>query len=490
MAHLLLLLLLRSRCVAGLFKVGADGAAELACVELSDDHTASDPAERERCQAEHPSDPRCLIQMSEDDDDWRVKAICAFTRSLGDCQMKDKGASTLYNTYVSTKIMPRPGAKAKGQAERTKPYILSRPEFKDQVVADGFVIVGCDGVWDEMTSEEAVAIVGRLLLADTSANSSRPTDAPDVADIAVLFIDEVPHIQPNTPCPHIVSPWPPIARLATDRSVHPQLLARATARIVATYEEEEGLTLAELKARPVGKVDYSHRSCLHDDITVIIMRFESNGEEGVGTSEAVEAAVAAVCASDAEKLLATARQVYDKIDVDGSGSITGDEIAMLAAKMGRALEPAVLKAAMAELDADGSGEIDFAEFSAWWTRWAQQSKSNKQRSGLDGVIAEIVADVAESASAAGEGGRGGFDRQILDLVKVMEGKTPAELETEFKELDADGSGELELAEVAELVTKVFGSAVEAAVVAACFKEMDRDDSSAVDLEEFVGFFSG
>lgn len=49
---------------------------------------------------------------------------------------------------------------------------------------------------------------------------------------------------------------------------------------------------------------------------------------------------------------------------------------------------------MAELDADGSGEIDFTEFSAWWQRWAQQRTSAKQRSGLDGVISEIVADVA------------------------------------------------------------------------------------------------
>ena len=41
------------------------------------------------------------VQMSEEEDDWRVKLICAFTRSIGDCQMKDKTASTLYNTYTT-----------------------------------------------------------------------------------------------------------------------------------------------------------------------------------------------------------------------------------------------------------------------------------------------------------------------------------------------------------------------------------------------------
>ena len=74
--------------------------------------------------------------MSEEDDDWRVKAICAFTRSIGDLQMKDKAASTLYNSYVTAKVMPRPGAKAKGEVDKTAPYILNTPTFKEQVVSN------------------------------------------------------------------------------------------------------------------------------------------------------------------------------------------------------------------------------------------------------------------------------------------------------------------------------------------------------------------
>lgn len=44
-------------------------------------------------------------------------------------------------------------------------------------------------------------------------------------------------------------------------------------RCRANYEEEEDLTLAELKSRPPGKADWSDRSHLHDDITVIILHF-------------------------------------------------------------------------------------------------------------------------------------------------------------------------------------------------------------------------
>ena len=97
--------------------------------------------------------------------------------------MKDKAASTLYNSYVTAKVMPRPGAKAKGEVDKTAPYILNTPTFKEQVVeGEGFVIVGCDGVWDEMSSEEAVGIVANLLI--------DYAEQPD-ADIATLFVDEV-----------------------------------------------------------------------------------------------------------------------------------------------------------------------------------------------------------------------------------------------------------------------------------------------------------
>ena len=44
----------------------------------------------------------------------------------------------------------------------------------------------------------------------------------------------------------------------------------------STIPEEEGMTLADLKARPQGKADLSHRSCLHDDITCIIVHFQTD----------------------------------------------------------------------------------------------------------------------------------------------------------------------------------------------------------------------
>ena len=167
-----------SRCVVGLYEDGT-----LKTINMSEDHAACHAREKKRVQDEHPRDPTALVQMSEDDDDWRVKGICAFTRSLGDTQMKDKAAATLYNSYTrGWKVMPRPGVKAKGEPERTKPYISNEPEFKQQVVNDGFAIIGCDGVWDEMSSDEAVKIVADLI----QNHESDPSK-----NIADMFIEKV-----------------------------------------------------------------------------------------------------------------------------------------------------------------------------------------------------------------------------------------------------------------------------------------------------------
>ena len=79
--------------------------------------------------------------------------------------------------------MPRPGVRAKGDPEKTKPYIANVPEHTEQRdMGDGFLIVACDGVWDEMSSEEAVHIVAKLILDNADDDS---------ADIAELFIEQV-----------------------------------------------------------------------------------------------------------------------------------------------------------------------------------------------------------------------------------------------------------------------------------------------------------
>ncbi len=59
--------------------------------------------------------------------------------------------------------------------------------------------------------------------------------------------------------------------------------------------------------------------------------------------------------------------IFELMDEDGGGVLDKDEIRSLARAMGVKLTDGELKDAMAEMDEDGSGEVDFEEFYHWWT---------------------------------------------------------------------------------------------------------------------------
>ena len=395
-----------------------DWQGALSTHNLSEDHAAWDAAEMERIRTDHPSDPNVLVQMSEDDEDWRVKGICAFTRSIGDCQMKDKTAASLYNSYSSVKVTPRPGVKkpsgaaqgrsraltltgaeltlneaeladaagaAADSAEPTKPYIINGADFcSHSGLEDGFVIIGCDGVWDEMSSEEAVKIVGELI-------RKHAHDAD--ANLADLFIERV--------------------------------LMKAVVRLQETDPDEEELTLEEMKARPQGKKDPSHRSCLHDDITVLILHFQTD------LSMQVASKVNLTLSSDPAEM---AKQLFAQIDVNGDGLLDAEEIAGLAMKLGKKLSEAELADAMKDMDGDGDGSVDVDEFAAWWKERGITSWDNV-------VAVELFAEVDEN-------GDGQLDAtEIAALMKRLgKAMSPGELEAAMGEMDSDGDGAVSSAE--------------------------------------------
>jgi hypothetical protein len=65
--------------------------------------------------------------------------------------------------------------------------------------------------------------------------------------------------------------------------------------------------------------------------------------------------------------LKSPRQWFDIFDVDGSGSLDASQLATLyRTAREEQLSKKDLKAALAAMDTDGSGAIEFAEFEAWW----------------------------------------------------------------------------------------------------------------------------
>ncbi len=303
-----------SRAVFGV--TSAYGASADA-IPLSWDHACEHKDERTRLCSEHPAERPydVIINCGGDDgypDDYRVKGVCSFTRSIGDFQMKDKDAAATYNSHTQGyKVVPRPGVVPAGQASINKPYIINEPTFATQVssrtmrpvlvcadachfqscnnihdgwvglcsqaIQDGFLIVACDGVWDELSNEQAVRIVDKVT-----------SDSPFTATRHAVF-----HSRPAMPMradpPRLSAqllkehpePDAPIAELFID-----QVLKYAVKRIKSEIPEEKHITLEKMKARPVGKADYTCRSCLHDDITAFIVQFSGVGNLGVQVPEA------------------------------------------------------------------------------------------------------------------------------------------------------------------------------------------------------------
>ena len=385
---------------------------------LSVDHTAENLLERQRIQALHPYDPHVVVDLSSpsqtypdkqhapsdmaEPPDWRVKKIAAFTRSIGDLQLKEKNTSALFNSYMApeNRIMPRPGIVRKNSNVPTPPYISTDAEVQ-QVLVPGmgrydlsssanpsFVIIACDGVWDEMTSEEAVDCVGDLL--------SQYPNRTEV-NIAELFIEKV--------------------------------LEQVVERLRETDEDEKDLTLHEFKQRPKGKATDRSRSLLHDDITVIIIQLGSGkafyrgrrarSGRGLGGRNASVTSLKSLQKAmlrkhsnrisdpmrvieerlqkhDPERLekdkqimamneyftgmnLRHLKILFSALDVDGNGTLDREEIERLINQvMLTNVSPDVVALAFEEMDTDHSGAVDFLEFVSFFGHQAGKDEGKRE----------------------------------------------------------------------------------------------------------------
>lgn len=213
-----------SRCVVG--SICSDSGI-LEAIEMSKDHSATTDSERLRVRTEHAQDPHVIKEQWDEiveEYAWFLKNRARFTRSLGDSCMKDVECARYYNDRVPdglAKMLPLP----------KKPYVSNKTEVRMRRVAAGdqFVIVACDGLWDEVTSDQAVHTVRTFI--DT--HGSRANIAQHLIDFA---------------------------------------LTKIVRRLRAEEPDLELHSIADLKAIPPG--GYGRRG-LHDDITIIVMIYDT-----------------------------------------------------------------------------------------------------------------------------------------------------------------------------------------------------------------------
>ncbi|KAF9266000.1 protein serine/threonine phosphatase 2C [Marasmius fiardii PR-910] len=135
-----------SRAVLGRKIKAKDGGKDTYAVHvLTVDQNAHNPAEVARMKAEHPGE-----NLFEDGTvmGWRV------TRAFGNAAYKwsVETQRKLYTRFLGDRPM---------DDKKTPPYLTAEPVVTNFVVEPGdFLVMGSDGLWDCLTNEEVVGLVG------------------------------------------------------------------------------------------------------------------------------------------------------------------------------------------------------------------------------------------------------------------------------------------------------------------------------------------
>ncbi|KAI1305405.1 hypothetical protein EDD11_004996 [Mortierella claussenii] len=142
-----------SRAVMGVREPLPDGGHVWRAVPLSFDQTGRNPWEVKRLQDEHPAEKDTVIKRG------RVLGGLEPTRAFGDARYK-------WSKDIQDKVFRLfPAYRQPNKYLSTPPYVTAKPVVRHHKLQpeDRFMIMATDGLWDKLTSEEAVQLVGNLL---------------------------------------------------------------------------------------------------------------------------------------------------------------------------------------------------------------------------------------------------------------------------------------------------------------------------------------
>ncbi|KAJ7490904.1 phosphatase 2C-like domain-containing protein [Mycena latifolia] len=169
-----------SRAVLGRRRTTADGRTVYDVHVLSADQTARNPAEAARLAAAHPGEPELMDMERGRLLGWGI------TRAFGDGVMK--WSRELQTRMQQTVLGDKPRATL-----LTPPYFTAAPEITSTAVEPGdFVVLASDGLWDCLTNEEAVGLVGLWLAKNDPAVPSTGMPVEGLGEEGVIERAELP----------------------------------------------------------------------------------------------------------------------------------------------------------------------------------------------------------------------------------------------------------------------------------------------------------
>ncbi|ORY16555.1 phosphatase 2C-like domain-containing protein [Clohesyomyces aquaticus] len=255
---------------------------------LSVDQTGFNPLEVSRLAAEHPNEPDIIDPKS-----GRLLGI-AVTRAFGDHRWKwdNEFISSVAAKFWGT--APRPGSK-------TPPYMTAEPVVTETDIISGddnvnekpdFMIMASDGLWDKISSADAVTLISQYLTAKASNTITPPRTTAEIVGAHHATFGPDGHAPGNVISPSSVKHPDGITYSVDDGKLQP-VDWRAEPQYFAIEDENAAVCLIrnalggsrkELLRGVLSVQDTPRSRNVFDDTTVLVVFF-GRGEEGKGRSK-------------------------------------------------------------------------------------------------------------------------------------------------------------------------------------------------------------
>lgn len=141
---------------------------------LSEDQTGSNPNEEARMRAEHPGEPQVIYR-------GRVLGNLEPTRAFGDAAYK-------WTKEVQEQIKNQFFGRSPNPLLKTPPYVTAEPVVTTTNIEPkhgDFVVLATDGLWEMLTNEEVVGLVGQWV--EAQHNNSSPAKSTSTAWLTSWF---------------------------------------------------------------------------------------------------------------------------------------------------------------------------------------------------------------------------------------------------------------------------------------------------------------
>jgi len=141
-----------------------------------------------------------------------------------------------------------------------------------------------------------------------------------------------------------------------------------------------------------------------------------------------------------EERISEFREAFALFDKDGDGTITTNELGEMMRSLGQNPSDGELRDMVNEVDVDGNGTIEFAEFCAMMARKTHDTNP--------------VEELKEAFKLFDKDGNGSIStKELREVMKSLgEQLSNSEVEEMMREADTDGDGEIDFDEFVKMMT--------------------------------------